>query len=148
MGVSCSLGERWVFCLKDNLVMLIINMLNRLLFYTLPFESAFFPLAQNEFRHKTIHTKSGFSPIFIYSVTRFIFVWNVRILPCLKLVQRGKTFQKHNFHFGCKISNALAWLVEQFNYNLKALLKCVLVWFGFVLCNKTLCFQCFAKKIS
>lgn len=103
-GCSCSLGERWVFYVKDNLAMLVINMLNRLLVYTLrAIWVRFFLLAQDEF-HQTIQTKSSFSPMFIYCSTRLIFVWIVRFLPCLKLLQRKKNISE--------MSNAVVWLAE------------------------------------
>lgn len=77
--------------------------------------------------------------------THFLIEWQVFTLFEIDTEEK-KHFRNDTSHFGCKTSNAVEWHVEHFSYNRKALLKCVgLVWFGFVLFNKTLCFQCFAK---
>ena len=58
-----SLGVRWVFYVNNNLVMLVVNMVNGLLFYDML-------LSQNKFFRKTIYTKK------------------IAFLPCSVIVQR------------------------------------------------------------
>jgi len=87
MGVSCSLGVRWVFYVNNNLVMIVINMFNTLLFYNLDVLISFFPFdskrIKTRFFRKSICTKRSFSPMFIYCAARLSYrmtglylVWN------------------------------------------------------------------------
>lgn len=96
--VSGSLGVRWVFNVINNLVMLVTDMLNRLLFYNLEsFESAFcvwLKTYQKEFWSETFHTKSGFSSMFIYCANESHFRREWQVFVWFEIETEGKSISE------------------------------------------------------